>query len=189
MAKKQSSGSIQAKRMAKAMGDQQEPGHGAGSVFKKSGHASETDNLPRVGQKTYLKDTEKDPEINIIVPRIAVVNQRIFCIPVASTMKQDEATGLWKPVPTTMADKAGNVKELPRFFVAKHAPDIFIETKDGTIHVEMPTGTEVFPFWPDHEDWSFPKVYDPDSGIHYTVLHWTELSAYLIPDKELEVKK
>lgn len=189
MAKQQPKGSIQATRMSKALGDQQEPGHGSGSVFKAGQRINEPDNLPRVGKKSYKEETKGTPEIKIIVPKLSVVNQRIFCVPVTSQMQLNQDTGIYEPVPTTKVDKAGNFKELPRFFVAKCAQDIFVETKDGPKHLELPVGTEIFPFWPEAEEWSFPQVYDTSVKVRYTVFHWTELAGYLIPDDELKVVK
>ena len=136
------------------------------------------ESLPKMpkGEPVKQNDEPKQDSVEIIVPTFQPVNQRIICHMVASKMVKKG--DIFLPQFTKITKKDGSVIELPRFFVAACAPDIFIETKDGKQNIMLEPGTEVFPFWPEIQDFSFPEIRDPHTQVDYTILHWTELGAY-----------
>lgn len=171
MAKK-ASGTVQAKRMAKAMGDHPEPGHGAGSVFKGNRGAGEPDNLPRVGQKTY-KDITATSVIELPKNDVKPVNQRIYCI---ATDPGEMKTGGGIILPSTHNSpeaKGGRKRELRRYWVVDVADDCNIKFNGRKIS----RGDEVYPFIPQEaEEWTFPMIFDFYTNKEYTVIHETELA-------------
>ena len=141
-------------------------------------------------EKTNPHEAVTDtPEVSIVIPEISILNQRLFCTAVYQGSVYNKKTKIWETNVTSIPTKSGNTKIKPRFFLAGMAKDIFIETIRGKEHVSLPFGTEIFVFWPEIDDFSFPITKDPDTLVEYTVLHWTELSGYKIPKDEIKVKK
>jgi hypothetical protein len=134
-------------------------------------------------------ENDKDAK-TITVPSMTVINQRIFCEAFAAAKTKDEKTGLFLDNYVKFNKKDGSLKSIPRFIVAKCSEDIFVHLPDGEEQIFLEPGTEVFPFFPDVEDYSFPTVKDPETNIEYTVFHFTELAGYLEFKKEVKkVKK
>lgn len=145
------------------------------------------DSFPKVKQQSYEESTkvnDDDQELQIVVPKMEIVNQRLFCHIVAAKQVKDPKSGLYRPRYTKLAKKDGRIIEIPRFFLAKMSNDIFEETEKGKVKVDLPPGTELFPFFPEVDDFRFPTVTDPYTLEEYTVLHWTELASYMIPEKK-----
>lgn len=113
-------------------------------------------------------------------PKIHVVNNRLLCIKVLPEMVKTRKSHIITLSATTMADKAGNIRQVPRFFVAKTSPNLYLEDE---FTGELPFGTEVFPFIPPAENFDFPKIYDYLVGEEYTMLEWPEITGYLLPSE------
>lgn len=176
---KQVKGSVQATRMSKAIGDQQEPGHGSGSVFKGPGKSNEPDNLPRVGKKSY-KDITATSVIELPKNEVKPVFGRIFCI---AQDPGEMKTGGGIILPNTHnapEAKGGRKRELMRYWVVDVADDCKVTVpvaRKSEERRKLERGDEVYPFIPQEaEEWTFPTVFDFYLNQEYLVIHETELA-------------
>lgn len=126
----------------------------------------------------------KEGEFILTRPGMEVVNRRLLCSTFASKGYKDPETGIWMTALALVDEKSGRMNEIPRFFVTKTANDLPLDPQNPEKVSSLPIGTEVFPFIPPAENFSFPVVFDPISKQRYTMLEWPEITGYILPGKE-----
>jgi len=129
------------------------------------------------------KEKVSRDEIVITPPTMTLVNNRLLVMTFGNRPYQDPVTKIWSTALSTVNEKSGKIKEIPRFFVAKTSNDLPVEGG------ELPIGTEVFPFIPPAEDFFFPQVFDPGSQKRYIMLEWLEITGYILPNTGGAVSK